>query len=179
MVKKYYLCIKTYGRIEPTFFYPNTYTYWNNFVYEDFMGHFTKDRIYVSEFDNGIVIDDSMQSINIESLGHILIPYEFNLTEEAKKLIDLKEDKGDFVKLTPTRVLNDGRLEYLCRCRAISINGLSYMTSFYSDLPQYETIVECYRRLRTMGGLTEKLRRHFMNEKYFRKMLKGVKKVGN
>ena len=171
MEVKYYTCIKevdnnnnnnndnnnaflTYAFGNGRTSYGSRYSYSISNSYYDYPTrneyYFHVNWIYQS-IDNGKTITDEYGSIwDLEPIKDYFKEIKIEFDDCVKTLIQRKKEKGNRVDIKPLQFIGD-KIFYHVDCTVMSRNSLSSTWCEGTDV--YETIVSCFKRLRT-GSLS-------------------------
>lgn len=154
---KYYLCINEIEEkkensdvnwfIQYTFSASNSSGYYD--VNEKQYG-FRKNYIYhTTSYSDDYIVDDNGKSHKVLSVvPKYFVLFEFVVDERIKKI--QKKKKDDLIEITPSYIGLNGTIKYRISCK-LQIGKHTKCCELYS-YSQYEGVIECYKRLRTMDG---------------------------
>lgn len=166
MEVRYYACIKKWEKLVDnnnnenaflTYAFGNGKSYGSRYSYNidsyynyDCLtrneGYFHVNWIYQS-IDNGKTITDGNGSIwDLEPLRDYFKEIEVEFDDCVKTLIQLKRKKGNRVDIKPLMLVGD-KIFYHVECAVTTRNSLSSTWCEGTDV--YETIIECFKKLRT------------------------------
>lgn len=159
MEVRYYACIKKVDNNNENAFltyafgngrsYGSRYSYSVDSYYDYSIrneGYFHVNWIYQS-IDNGKTITDGNGSIwDLEPIKDYFKEIEVEFDDCVKTLIQLKIKKGNRVDIKPLMFLGD-KIFYRVECAVTTRNSLSSTWCEGTDV--YETIIECFKKLRT------------------------------
>jgi len=159
---KFYKCIK-----EPEVVNANdinmfiSYTFYSNSnigsnttssFYQNNQPRFTLGYIYrTNYFNDGYIVDDSATSRKLDDVMEYLEPYELEIDELSKKIIENKKD--DEIEILPMREDKDffNSVYYFITVSTHAKNGTIATVQLYSTSIA-DGLIECYRRLRTRNS---------------------------
>ena len=157
-----------------------TYSFGDNTISKQFYANereyeFSLGYIYRTSVPN-FIKDENGTRHPIEKVSEYLKPYNFELDEDAIRLIKNKKAKGDKVILSPLKLHEDGRITYECECSTTDKKGILCKNFVVLTMSQAEVITECYRILRKRDKRTSFWREFFTREirEYNRKKKMGL-----
>lgn len=154
---KYYICTKEVEELNDinwfihyTFTTTNTICYYDNnrgYAYERQYNFFKGYIYHTAPYSDEYIIDGKGVSHKvIDLVPGYFAPFDFEIEEGVKEI--QKKKKDDLIEITPSYIDLNGKTKYHILCR-LQIGKYTKCYELYS-YSQYEGIIECYKRLRTM-----------------------------
>lgn len=164
MEVKYYACIKEVENNNNnenaflTYAFGNGRSYGSRYTYnmacaDYYYDYPTRNEYYFhvnwiyQSIDNGKTITDDCNSIwDLEPIKDYFKEIKIEFDDCVKTLIQLKRKKGNRVDIKPLMLIGD-KIFYHVECAVMTRRSLS--STWCEGTDAYETIVSCYKRLRT------------------------------
>jgi len=150
---------------------PNAYNYndyYDSYGNEAKRYNFHENWIYKS-YNDGVSIEDDFNVVHsLKTIGDCFLEFNFELSDDVKRLIERKEKEGARITVTPIAVLSKGITFYHVECY-INI-GNFFSTTHEEGVDAYEAIIQCFKRFRTgtLSGYYQKIKEVLDRQKHER-----------
>ena len=106
--------------------------------------------IYQSADDGITIVDDNNNVHDLDPIKDYFFEVNTDLDVETEKLIKLKREKGATITVKPLMMdLRSYRILYRVECSVMTINGRCFSSTWDEDTDVYNSIVNCFKKLRT------------------------------
>jgi ribosome-associated translation inhibitor RaiA len=142
------------------------------YSYNDDCGYYSIDPFYKKyEFkvgwiyqsaDDGItIVDDNNNVHDLDPIKDYFFEVNTDLDVETEKLIKLKREKGATITVKPLMMdLHSYRILYRVECSVMTTNGRCFSSTWDEDTDVYNSVVHCFKKLRTgtLSGYHHKIK---------------------
>lgn len=117
--------------------------------------------IYPSADDGITIVDDNDNIHELAPIKDYFFEVNIDLDAETEKLIKLKREKGAKITVKPLMMdLHSYRILYRVECSVMTTNGRRFSSTWDEDTDVYNSVVHCFKKLRTgtLSGYHHKIK---------------------
>ena len=117
--------------------------------------------IYPSADDGITIVDDNNNIHELAPIKDYFFEVNTDLDVETEKLIKLKREKGATITVKPLMMdLRSYRILYRVECSVMTTNGRCFSSTWDEDTDVYNSVVHCFKKLRTgtLSGYHHKIK---------------------
>ena len=117
--------------------------------------------IYQSADDGKTIMDDTNNLHDLEPIRDYFFEVNTDLDAATEELIKLKRDKGAKITIKPLMMdMRSYKIIYHIECNVMTKNGKCFSSTWDEDTDVYNSIVNCFKKLRTgtLSGYHHKIK---------------------
>lgn len=123
--------------------------------------YFKVGWIYQSNDDGKTIKDDSNVLYDLEPIKDYFFEVNIDLDAATEELIKLKREKGANITIKPLMMdMRSYKIIYHIECSVMTKNGRSFSSTWDEDTDVYNSVVHCFKKLRTgtLSGYHHKIK---------------------